>query len=64
MRNAECQPPWRRLDIVGLPQCDNMQLLNKFGKEYERISGMVRSKMIKETQCLMPCTFMEYKVGC
>ena len=62
MRNAGCKPPWRRFDVIGLPLCDNLQLLAKYAQEYERISSMVRSEILDDTKCLMPCTFMEYKV--
>ena len=62
MRNVGCQPPWRRFTVDELPECDSLALLNKFAYEYERIASMVRSEILEDTNCLIPCTFMEYKV--
>ena len=62
MLNVGCQPPWRRFSVEGLPICDNSNLLTQFGQEYNRITQMVKNELIEETKCLVPCTFMEYKV--
>ena len=62
MRNVGCQPPWRRFTVEELPECDNLALLNKYANEYERIASMVRNEILEDTRCLIPCTFMEYKV--
>ena len=62
MKNVGCQPPWRRFNVSGLPECDNLILMTKYAHEYDRIASKVKSEIIKETMCLMPCTFMEYKV--
>ena len=63
MLNVGCQPPWRRFSVEGLPICDNSNLLTQFGQQYNRITQMVKNELIEETKCLVPCTFMEYKVG-
>ena len=63
MRNVGCQPPWRRFTLDILPECDTLELLNKYANEYERIASMVRNEIFEDTRCLIPCTFMEYKVG-
>ena len=62
MRNVGCQPPWRRFTVDELPVCDSLALLNLYAYEYERIASMVRSEILEDTNCLIPCTFMEYKV--
>ena len=64
MRKAGCQPPWRRFDVEGLPVCDNWTLLDKYSEENLKISDtMTKGELIKTTMCLMPCTFMEYRVS-
>ena len=60
---AGCQPPWQRFTVEGQPTCDNMSLLNQFGEEYKKFYNMERHELFKETNCLMPCIFMEYKVS-
>ena len=60
---AGCQPPWKRFTVDGQPTCDNMSLLNQFGEEYTTFYNMERHQLYEETNCLMPCIFMEYKVS-
>ena len=63
MNSAGCQPPWRRFTIEQLPLCDNGTMLNRFREAYEKIAGpLVKEEIIDVTKCLMPCTYMEYKV--
>ena len=66
MTEAGCQPPWRRFSVEGLPLCNNFTLLAKnFGATYTKyyIDITDREGIIAETGCLMPCSFMEYKVS-
>ena len=37
---VECQPPWRRFTMEGVPQCQNWSKLNSYGKQY----GVRRAK--------------------
>ena len=60
---AGCQPPWRRFNMEGQPICDNSSLLNKFRMESTKVSHLVKDDIFKETNCLMPCSFMEYRVS-
>ena len=62
MKSVGCQPKWRKSTVPGLPNCDNISLLSRYMDEFERITNSVTNNIVKETQCLMPCTFMEYKV--
>ena len=65
MTEAGCQPPWRRFSVEGRPSCNNFTLLAKnFGATYRKyyIDITDREGIIAETGCLMPCSFMEYKV--
>ena len=63
VRGAGCQPHWRRFNFTGIPICDNFDLLNKYGKRSEKITSMEGNRVIEATECLRPCTFMEYKVN-
>ena len=63
MRKTGCQPPWRKINVFGLPLCDNFTLLAKYGSEFERVGRMVREDVVENTKCLMPCSFMEYEVS-
>ena len=65
MIKVGCQPPWRKINVSGLPLCDNINQLLKYGNEFERVGRMVREDVVEYTKCLMPCSFMEYEVsGC
>ena len=45
-----------------LPICDNWTSLTKYGEESNKIySDTTREKLIKDTKCIPPCIFMEYK---
>ena len=57
-----CQPPWRRVDVEGLPLCDNSTLLRKYSNTYFWMTVMGRDEIVENTKCLMPCSFVEYKV--
>ena len=64
MRQAGCQPPWRRFDVEELPLCDNWTMLDKYSEENLNIKDtMTKEDIIETTMCLMPCTFMEYRVS-
>ena len=63
MIKAGCQPPWRRVTVEDLPQCDNNETMNKYSRERYDAWEMSRTEIFQETKCLMPCAFMEYKVG-
>ena len=58
-----CQPPWRRVDVKDLPICDNSMILQQYSHYYIWLMTMGRDELIQNTKCLMPCSFMEYKVA-
>ena len=60
---AGCQPAWKRVNVEGLPLCDNFTTLRNFHLEYLTVWKMDRKMINDEIQCLIPCSFMEYKVG-
>ena len=62
MRKIGCQPPWRRVNVEGLPLCDNATMLAKYTMQYFKAVEYGKGVLMKRTNCLMPCTFMEYKV--
>ena len=62
MLKAGCQTPWSRVNVEGVPVCDNSSLLEKYSNTYWKAVDMDRYKLLEYTKCLMPCTFMEYKV--
>ena len=63
MRQAGCQPPWRRFSVVELPLCDDWTSLSIYSDNHEKVSTMVREEIIKTTKCKPPCALMEYKVS-
>ena len=62
MRKIGCQPPWRRVSVEGLPLCDNSKMLHKYGHEYFYAVDYGRHNLLKKTNCMLPCSFTEYKV--
>ena len=62
MRMAGCQPPMGRVKVDGLPLCDNMTMLKNHADNTWYTTEYGREWLINSTKCLMPCSFMEYKV--
>ena len=60
---AGCQTPWSRVNVEGLPLCDNRTMLYKYSVQYWEFGKLEREDLIKLTNCLMPCSYMEYKVS-
>ena len=58
-----CQPYWNKFDITGIQICKNGTMMQHYSDEKTRSAMMSRVELIGETKCLMPCTFMEYKVS-
>ena len=58
---AGCQSYWSRINL-DLPLCDNDSLMEKNSDEYWAAMHLGKHELINQTECLMPCTFMEYKV--
>ena len=63
IRFFECQPPWRRVDIKDLPICDNSMILQKYSHYYFWLTTMGKDELVENTNCITPCSFMEYKVA-
>ena len=62
VRQANCQPHWRTFDFTGVPLCENRTLLSKYDEAKWNITVMGSEEVMEITRCLLPCTFMEYKV--
>ena len=63
MEKVGCQPHWRRFNVSGMPLCDNWISLTEFGNLNTKIQlDMEMEEITKTTKCMIPCTFMEYKV--
>ena len=60
---AGCQPPWSRFKMECEPLCDNLTLLNKFAKESFEFYSPDKNELFEKTNCLLPCSFMEYRVS-
>ena len=60
---AGCQPQWRRFTVEGQPLCDNSSLLYKYSQEYTKFMKLDRDQLFAASNCMMPCSFMEYKVS-
>lgn len=60
---AGCQPYWNKFNMKGIQICKNGSMLNHYSNERTTISLMSREELIETTKCLMPCSFMEYKVS-
>ena len=48
--------------MEGLPLCDNRTMLLKYGENYIHAVNYGKNALLERTKCMMPCSFMEYKV--
>ena len=62
VRQTGCQPPLRRFNFTGVPECDTWDLMWKYSDHSAGLSETEGGMVIEKTKCLLPCTFMEYKV--
>ena len=50
--------------MEGAPLCDTWTLLSRYSEENRRLTEeMDRQEIIEATQCLLPCSYMEYRVS-
>ena len=63
VQRVGCQPYWNKHNIMGINICENGTMLKLYTSERNRMSYMSRKELIRESKCLMPCTYMEYKVN-
>ena len=65
-KKAGCKLPWTKFDVEGLPLCDNMTMLKHYS--HMHFQNLIHesnslSKIMSNTGCSMPCSYMEYKVS-
>ena len=60
---AGCQPYWSKYQVDGMPFCNTAKMLEHYGTINLEFAWMHRNELMSATKCLMPCSFMEYKVG-
>ena len=60
---AGCQPPWRRVTVEEYPICDDWTMMDSYDTEFWNFYNSDRKTLFKNSDCLMPCSFMEYKVN-
>ena len=63
VRQANCQPHWRKYSFEGVPTCNNWTMLSRYDKAKWDITVMGSEEVKEATGCLFPCTYMEYKVN-
>ena len=64
IQRAGCQPHWRLVSLEGIPKCQNLSMLQKYSNIFWNISyNMDADDVFQATNCLRPCTYMEYKVS-
>ena len=54
---AGCQTPWSRVNVEGLPLCDNKTMFYRQTVQYWELGKLGREDLIKLTNCLMPCSY-------
>ena len=69
VKKAGCLPFWNEFifndhDKVEMPFCENISMLNQYGVIYTQFIEMPRDELIGTTQCLMPCSYLEYTFVC
>ena len=62
VRKTGCQPLLRRFNFTGIPECDTWDLMLNYSRRSVGISETEGGMVIEKTKCLLPCSFMEYKV--
>ena len=61
---AGCQPHWRLFTVEGAPICQNATMLKRYARIFWNIAyNMDSDDVFQATNCLRPCTFLEYKVS-
>ena len=60
---AGCQPARNMFPVKGVPLCQNWSQLTTYSEEFDKVSLMDRNDLLEFTKCIIPCTFMEYRVS-
>ena len=60
---AGCQPHRGKVSVEGLPVCNNKSMLSQYDEEFFEMVDLSRKELFDISNCIMPCSFMEYKVS-
>ena len=60
---AGCQPHRGRVSVEGLPVCNNESMLSQYDDVFFEMVDLSRKELFDISNCIMPCSFMEYKVS-
>ena len=62
-RRVGCRMQWDVWSSRDIPVCTRVEQLKIFEKEYYGIRGLHQPYVVKNTWCLIPCSYTEYKLG-
>ena len=60
---AGCQPHRGKVSVEGLPVCNNVSMLSKYDEDFYEMVDLSRKELFDVSNCILPCSFMEYKVS-
>ena len=61
-----CKPYWNQFNVNGeveLPICENTSMLNRYSNINMEFQEMPREELVNASNCLMPCSYLEYTVS-
>jgi hypothetical protein len=62
-RRVGCRMEWDVWSSRDIPVCTRVEQLERFDKEYFGLWGLPQPYVVKNTGCLKPCSYTEYKLG-
>ena len=60
-QSSGCQLFWTK--YTGVPVCSNLYQLSRYVQRYDKLVNLEKNKLLVESGCLRPCSYMEYSVG-
>ena len=58
-----CKTFWTNLRDVDVPWCENSSRIMENMEKYSRMINKERTRLYRDTGCLTPCHYFQYKVG-
>ena len=62
-RKIGCRLEWDSWSSRDIPLCSTLEHLDRFEKEYEKVNRLWKPNIVKNTGCLIPCSYTEYKLA-
>ena len=62
-RMIGCRLEWDSWSSRDIPLCSTLEHLDRFEKEYEKVNRLWKPNIVKNTGCLIPCSYTEYKLA-